>query len=181
MRHPVKVGITRSLIRCNPEGNRRVRTTLGLYEFYYRHYIRQHRLPKRTWKEFRRHQWKVKGIERLPVLIQVNSIRNPEYQEAVEKMFPIGMPYDYYCQYGWYTDDDDCYHDVPDAFVDVWDTQAEEKGLWKYGWKYGYDCTWDEVYEYEYRDTFIDDGEYFGTHGWDICALANYEQQERDR
>ena len=70
-----------------------------------------------------------------------------------------------------------------DLYEDVWDVQGEEDGLYDFTHCWGDDCKREEIYrhevnmfKYEYRDSFIDEGEYFGTHGWDIGSLLDYER-----
>ena len=169
MRYPVKVGMIRSLIPCNPEGVRRV---------YIDRYDRKScGYGERSWKAHRSHQWKVEDQPSFFFELPVISIRGPEWLRrrraahlCLTRQYRLLVPVQ--------------------LFPIIGNHETEQVGtasnflcLYDFTHCWGDDCKREEIYrhevnmfKYEYRDSFIDEGEYFGTHGWDIGSLLDYER-----
>lgn len=125
---PKKVGMGRSLIRCNPDGNQRLQATVkDQYDSDKWEQPWWNRSTERSWKRNRKTQWKASC-------------------EAVKKF--ICLHTDWFWD-GWIyiADYEELVELLDDPYGEVWNTQWEEETIerfydWDFDWEFDWDCNW---------------------------------------
>jgi hypothetical protein len=110
-----------------------------------------------------------------------NTVRGLEYFEYKAIIFE---PANYYEMEDWLDQHACCCNNEYDPYTDVWHTQTEED-LHQWDWEFDFISTaqwrYEEYHQFEFDciDSYYDEGEYHGSHGWNLDSLLEYNKKEQ--